>query len=122
MTKPLNMKKSMLAAGALALGLVAFQPAPASADVNFQFGFNAPGFSGGWHGGGRQGGGYHDRRAYRMSCREVRRILRNHYGFRRIRAQECNGGRYTFRARRDGDVWRIKVNSYTGEIVRMRRI
>ncbi len=118
------MKKSMLAAGAIAVSLVAFQPTTASAgaDVNFYFGFGggshgAHGGHGGW--GGGHGGGWGN---HRLTCREARRNLRHSYGFRRIRAIECNGRRYTFRARRGGRVWRVKVNAFTGDVIRMRPI
>jgi hypothetical protein len=117
------LKKSMIAAGAVAVALVAFQPNPASADVSFQFQFGNA-----WN-GGHSGGGYHGGQNYhnyqnnqRLTCRQARRNLRRSYGFRRIRAIECNGNRYTFRARRNGQVWRIKVDAYTGDVIRMRRI
>ncbi len=124
------LKKSMIAAGAIAVSLVAFQPTTASAgtDVNFYFGFGGGnhgshgghgGHGGGWGGGwgGNHGGGWGN---HRLTCREARRNLRHSYGFRRIRAIECNGRRYTFRARRGGHVWRVKVNAFTGEVIRMR--
>lgn len=109
-----TLKTSMLAAGAIAVSLIAFQPAPAAADVQIHFGFNGPSYHSA-HGG--QG----NWRSNRVSCNAARRILRNQYGFRGIRALDCRGATYTFRARRHGDVWRIKVNSRTGQVVRVRR-
>ncbi len=103
------LKKTAIAAGAIAVTMLVYQPTPAKADVSFQFQF----------GNGGHGSSY---QRQRLTCREARRVLRRHYGFRRINAIECNGRRYTFRARRDGDMWRVKVNAYTGEVVRMRRI
>ncbi len=150
------LKKSLIAAGAIAVSLAAFQPTTASAgsDVSFYFGFgngaygfnvghggygsyngnNGYGSSGGNQGYGNQGYGNqgygnqgygnqgYGNQNHRLSCREARRNLRHEYGFRRIRPIDCEGRRYTFRARRDGCVWRIKVDAYTGEILRMRQL
>ena len=50
-----------------------------------------------------------------LSCREVKRILRGQ-GYRRIRAQKCTGGRYTFHANKGGNRWRLRIKGRTGRI------
>lgn len=52
---------------------------------------------------------------YRISCGEGRGIVSER--FNRVRVIECNGGTYTYLGRRDGDTYRILVNSRTGRIV-----
>jgi hypothetical protein len=116
MSRKSTLKNSLIAAGAVVVALVAFQPAPANADVQFRFNFGAPSYSHGWN------GGHHRRHHARLSCNQVRRILRHQYGFRHLRTLDCRGDRYTFRGRRHGDAFRIKVNAYTGEVVRVRRV
>jgi hypothetical protein len=55
----------------------------------------------------------------RVSCGEGRAIV-NDSGFYRVRTIECSGRNYTYAARRHGDVFRIALNSRTGEIVSVR--
>lgn len=52
---------------------------------------------------------------YRISCGEGRGIVSER--FNRVRVVECSGGTYTYLGRRDGDTYRILVNSRTGRIV-----
>lgn len=52
---------------------------------------------------------------YRISCGEGRGIVSER--FNRVRVVECNGGTYTYLGRREGDTYRILVNSRTGRIV-----
>ncbi|MDN2566011.1 hypothetical protein N1F89_07245 [Aquibium sp. A9E412] len=56
----------------------------------------------------------------RITCNEGRRILR-YNGFVRIRALDCDGTRYAFRAVRDGRSYIVTLNAWTGEILRIRR-
>jgi len=127
------MIKTTLIAAAIVTTLAAFQPTAANAgSVNFYFGFSGQGHSSGWsynHNGNRVGNhghnNHYNNHSYhnqRYSCREVRRILRHQYGYRRIRALDCSGGRYTFHARRAGCAWRIKVSAHTGEVLRVRAL
>lgn len=51
----------------------------------------------------------------RLSCGEAAQIVRES-GFSRVRARDCDGGTYTFRAKRDGDSYIIYVNSRNGRM------
>jgi hypothetical protein len=51
----------------------------------------------------------------RISCGEGRAIVAQR--FNRVRVVECRGGTYTYLGRREGDTFRIIVNSRTGRIV-----
>ena len=119
----LRIKSTIVAAAAAAAFVMA--PTEGKADVNLHFGLNAPGFGIYTDRGHRyRNRGYDRRHRYnnsRMSCREARRLVRSH-GFRRIRPLDCNGRVYTFRARRHGDVYRIRVNARRHSISRVRRV
>lgn len=54
-------------------------------------------------------------RSRRVSCGEGRAIVSER--FNRVRVVECNGGTYTYLGRREGDTYRIILNSRTGRIV-----
>lgn len=56
------------------------------------------------------------RSSYRLSCRDVRRKLRNN-GWRNVQAQDCEGRVYSFIARRHGDTYELRVNSRNGRVV-----
>jgi hypothetical protein len=51
----------------------------------------------------------------RVSCGEGRAIVAAR--FNRVRVVECRGGTYTYLGRRQGDTYRILLNSRTGRIV-----
>lgn len=55
----------------------------------------------------------------KASCSEARRALRS-YGYRNVRAMDCEGRNYSFRASRNGKVYRVKVDAYSGRISRTR--
>jgi len=55
----------------------------------------------------------------RVGCGEGREIVGDS-GFNRVRTIECSGRTYTYAARRKGDMYRVSVNSRTGEIVNVR--
>jgi hypothetical protein len=55
----------------------------------------------------------------KASCREARRALRS-YGYRSVSAIDCEGRKYSFRATRNGKVYRVRVDAYTGRISRTR--
>ena len=107
------MKKAVLAA-ALAAPL-AFLASPASADhdvdVHFGIGIGTP-----HYGYGVYPDVYHRRK---LSCWQARELVRDR-GFRRVRTIECSGRNFTYAARRAGDVFRVSLNSRTGEIVSVR--
>ena len=123
------LKNTIIAAGALAAAVFAFQPQQAEAGTKFQFhlGVGAPYY--GYYGGPAYYGGpvyygrpaYRPRPRYRIGCRQARRLLRNR-GFHQIRTRDCNGKRYSFKARRHGNWWIVKVNSNSGRILRIRPI
>jgi hypothetical protein len=54
-------------------------------------------------------------RPYRISCGEGRTIVAQR--FNRVRVVECRGGTYTYLGRRQGETFRILLNSRTGRIV-----
>ena len=60
-------------------------------------------------------------RRHRLSCQQVRRILRNNYGYRNIQAYDCKGKSYWFYASKNGKRWRVKAASTTGQIIRRHR-
>ena len=122
-------KKSVIVATALVAGFVAFQPVEkAEAKVHIDVGIGIPGpgyYGGGYYGGGYYGHGhrpsYRPHYRYRMSCGKARRKI-SHRGFYRIRAVDCSGSRYTFKAKRHGDWYKIRLNSRTGRIIRIRHL
>ncbi len=57
----------------------------------------------------------------RLSCGQVRSILRNNYGYRNIRVVECKGKSYWFYAVKNGKRWRVKAASTTGQVIRRHR-
>lgn len=57
-------------------------------------------------------------RQYRLSCRRVRHILRNQYGFYDIRPYDCKGKSYWFYAYQNGFLYRVKAASTTGQVIR----
>lgn len=121
----LRIKSAIIAATAAAAFVMA--PAESKADVDIHFGFTAPGFGIYTDRGHRyrhHAPRYDRRHRYRnarMSCSEARRLVRSH-GFRRIRPLDCSGRVYTFRARRHGEAYRIRVNARQHSISRVRRI
>lgn len=54
--------------------------------------------------------------SYRVSCGEGRNIV-DESGYNRVRTIECGGGTFTYMGRRNGDTFRVFVNSRTGRIV-----
>lgn len=122
------LKKSLFATLALVAAFSAFQPVEkAEARVNVDIGIGVP-----YYGNGRYYEPYYyaaPRRRYyaprpaprrygRLSCGEARRIVRNH-GYRRVRAIDCSGNRYTFHAMRGGEWYRIRMRSRTGRIYKV---
>jgi hypothetical protein len=61
-------------------------------------------------------GGSYGIQAYRVSCGEGRRIV-DDSGYSRVRTIECGGGTFTYMGRRNGDTFKIFLNSRTGRIV-----
>ncbi len=57
----------------------------------------------------------------RISCREARWIV-SERGYRRVSTVECRGSSYTFVAQKRGRNFQIKVHSYSGDIISIRRV
>jgi hypothetical protein len=55
-------------------------------------------------------------RDYGISCDEGREQVRDS-GFRKVRALSCDGRRYTYRARKHGTPYIVKVSRRSGEII-----
>jgi hypothetical protein len=53
---------------------------------------------------------------YGISCEEGRQQVRDE-GFRKVRAIDCGGRRYTYRARQGGNRYIVKVSRRSGEII-----
>jgi hypothetical protein len=108
-------KKAVLAA-ALAAPL-AFLASPASADdVDFRVGVGIGTPS--YYGYGAYPDAYYPYRRHKLSCWQARELVRDR-GYYRVRAMECNGRVYTFRAMRRGHPVTISVNSRTGAMWRI---
>jgi hypothetical protein len=56
---------------------------------------------------------------YGMSCGEGRRLVRGS-GFRNVSAFDCDGRTYGYTAWRRGEMYRVTVDAYRGNIVRVR--
>lgn len=67
---------------------------------------------------------YYDYRApavHKMSCRSAARMV-DHSGFNKVKARDCSGKIYSFRARKKGHNYIVKVNAYTRRIIGVGRI
>jgi hypothetical protein len=64
---------------------------------------------------------YGDEDDDQITCSEGRRIVRR-AGYRGVRTISCYGDIYRYSGVRGGFVWRVSVDSDTGDIVRARRI
>jgi hypothetical protein len=124
--------KTLIAAAAVAV-LAAGASAPANAKVHvdlFVGGYN-PGYNPGYYEPSYPvyDGGYRPRRhhrddyepapvyqSYGVSCEEGRDNVRDS-GFYKVRALNCDGKRYTYKARRDGNPYIVRVSRRSGEIV-----
>jgi hypothetical protein len=51
-----------------------------------------------------------------ISCESGRDLVRDS-GFRKVRAVDCSGRRYTYRARQNGDTFIVKVSRRSGNII-----
>jgi hypothetical protein len=59
--------------------------------------------------------------SYRVSCGEGRNIV-DDSGYNRVRTIECGGGTFTYLGRRNGDTFKVFLNSRTGRIVGRRAV
>jgi len=122
--------KTLIAAAAF-VAIAAGVSAPANAKVNvdlFIGGYN-PGYNPGYYEPGYPvyDGGYRRHhnydyepapvyQSYGISCEEGRDQVRDS-GFRKVRAVNCNGKRYTYKARRNGNPYIVRVSRRSGDIV-----
>jgi len=116
------LKKTILAAATVAVSLVAFQPAAQAGDLQIEVTFNGGhghghGGWGGGHGGhgghGGWGGGHGGHGHYKLTCYRGKEKLRWN-GYRHIRATDCRGKYYGFRAIRGHKIYKITMNAFTG--------
>ena len=105
-------KKTLIAAATIAASTIAFQPAAQAGDVQIQVHFNG----GHWHGHGGHWGGHWDG-PWKLTCREGRHKLRRN-GYHHINAFDCSGKIYRYRVVRNGKVFRVRMNAYTGRYSR----
>jgi hypothetical protein len=135
--------KSALAAGLVALTMAFVPGAPAEAKTRVHIGIGSgPFVDYCWTRGGRHCGwrprphhfyyvphhrplyfyGYdyrYDHRrpvARKMSCRAAANLV-DHSGYNHVRTSECRGEVYTFRARKKGHNYIVKVNAFTHRII-----
>ena len=113
----------MAALAASALGF-AGAAAPAMAKTNFQLYLGVPYYD------NRLGDDYRfypgrgwyrppfDRGRWNISCNEGRRIIRQN-GYRNVRAIDCQGPRYTYRATRNGRNVTLSLNARNGRLMRL---
>ena len=127
------MKKSLIIATAMIASVVGMQTQQAEAKVRFDV--HIGGYGGGYWGGGYGGhgghGGYgHGHGGYgnggygynrRISCYRGKRIVRNQ-GYRFVRAIDCRGSVYKFKARRWGQTYILKMKSRNGRVFSRRHI
>jgi hypothetical protein len=117
--------KSILALGAVA-ALATVASAPAQAKVNIDLYVGGGGYAPGYYdpspsypvydnGHRRDGGGY-GYRDYGISCEDGIDEVR-YAGYRKVRPVDCSGKRYTYKARRDGEQFIIRVSRRNGNIV-----
>lgn len=129
--------KTLVAAAAVAVLAVGIA-APANAKVKvdlFIGGFN-PGYNPGYYEPSYPvyDGGYRPRRhhqyeyepepvyeSYGISCEEGRDQVRES-GFYKVRALNCDGKRFTYKGRRDGTKYIIKVSRRSGDIVSVQEV
>ncbi len=94
------MIRTMMAAAGLSMGLLTIPLAtPAQAGVNIDINI-----------GGKK----------RISCRQGARIVED-YGYFRVRVRDCDGGTYTYFARRNGKYYIVDVDARRGRVVDVRR-
>ncbi len=61
------------------------------------------------------------RRYGRINCRTAKRIIRNN-GYRSVRARDCSGRKYRFKARKRGRWYSIGILSRNGVIYSVKRL
>jgi hypothetical protein len=120
--------KSLLTACALAAGILATQPEAAQAKANVDINVYLPGGGIGYY------PGYHGRPGYyspgygypvyapgKISCFQGKQSLK-WKGFRQIAAFDCAGKLYGYTARKNGNFYKVRLNSFSGHVVGIKKI
>ena len=123
--------KSLIAIAAVSSVLAIAAPAQAGVKVYLGGGFDSGYAYDGYNGYGNEGYGYepdnfysHPRpryESYGISCEDGREQVRD-AGYRKVRALNCNGKRYTYKARRHGDSFIVKVSRRSGDIISIEQV
>ena len=106
-------KTLAIAAFASTLALAApVTSAEAGTNLNFDIGLNLGG--GGYYDPGYYGPShgypvYDSYPVYHGGCGYAREVVRSQ-GFRKVRALDCDGSRFAFKAKRHGDWWLVTTN------------
>ncbi len=121
--------KTLIAAAAVsAIALGATAPANAKVNVDLYVGGFGPGYYEPAypvyeeprydHHRPRHGDGYDSGygEGYGVSCEDGIQVVRDH-GFRKVRALDCSGRRYTYKARQHGGSYIVKVSRRSGNII-----
>jgi len=116
--------KSLIAAAAVAVSLTALAPvqqAQAKTNLNFNIGIGVGG--GDFYPG--YGGGYGAYPVYEpyyggISCKKGRKIV-DWSGFHNVQAYDCSAPVYQYRAWKNGDKYRVRVNM-NGNIIGVKKI
>jgi hypothetical protein len=116
--------KPLIAAAALASSLVAIAPEQAKADVDWNIGVNL-GHPGIYPGYG-YGYGYEPVHPVhpvyapsKISCWQGKKAVR-WSGFYNVQPVDCQGSAYRYTARKGGAFYRVTVNAFSGQIVKVR--
>lgn len=119
-------KTTLAAAAVVATSLIAFQPSEADAKIYIDLHLVAPGPSYYSPPPPRHAPPPPRQRVaparHRLSCNQVRRVLRNNYGFYKIQAFDCKGKSYWFYASKNGKRFKVKAASTNGQVIRKHRI
>lgn len=113
--------KTLIAAAAVsAIAFGASAPANAKVNVDLYLGGFGPGYYAPAY---PVYGGYDDdyeprrrHHSYGISCDDGRDAVRSS-GFHKVRALSCSGKRFTYKARRHGDTFIVKVSRRNGNVV-----
>jgi hypothetical protein len=120
-------KKPLLAACALAAGILAMQPqaaeAKANVDIDVYFRGGGIGYYPGYYGYPAHGRGY----GYpvyapaKMNCFQGKQSLK-WKGFKQIDAFDCAGKLYGYTAKKNGNFYKVRLNSFSGHVVSIKKI
>jgi hypothetical protein len=113
--------KSLFAASALAAGLLAVQPNAAEAKANVDINVYLPGMGGYDPGYPGPGYGYSGYAPGKMSCFQGRQSLR-WKGFKQIKTLDCAGKFYGYTARKNGKLYKVQLNSFSGHVVSIKKL